>query len=226
METSSAIHNEPPRAASAAKVAMKFEVVVIPVGDVDRAKAFYTRLGWRLDADFSFDHGFRVVQFTPPGSGCSVQFGTKITTAEPGSAQGLYLIVPEVEAARKELAARDVEVSEVFHTSKPGAQFRPESEGRASGPHPDHRSYFSFSGVHLLDAYTQIHSSVVVFVFLPDVDRNACRQHSVDARNHDSGRMVGKLDSEAENPTRASRSSGLRVIRPGAVDICRPMMVR
>src|SRR5258705_207816 len=121
MATSSAINNEPVSSASAARVDMKFEVIVIPVADVDRSKAFYTKLGWRLDADFPFDNGFRVVQFTPPGSGCSVQFGTKITTAAPGSAQGLYLIVSHVEAARKELAARGVEVSEVFHTSKPGA---------------------------------------------------------------------------------------------------------
>src|SRR5437879_10843179 len=91
MATSSAINNEP--VASDAKVDMKFEVIVIPVADVDRSKAFYSKLGWRLDADFSFDNGFRVVQFTPPGSGCSVQFGTKITTAAPGSAEGLYLIV-------------------------------------------------------------------------------------------------------------------------------------
>src|ERR1700680_878359 len=136
MATSSAINNEPVSGASAAKVDMKFEVIVIPVADVDRSKAFYTKLGWRLDADFPFDDGFRVVQFTPPGSGCSVQFGTKITTAALGSAQGLYLIVSDVEAARKELAARGVEVSEVFHTLKPGAQFRPESNGRVSGPDP------------------------------------------------------------------------------------------
>ena len=145
MATSSAINNEPVSGASAAKVDMKFEVIVIPVADVDRSKAFYTKLGWRLDADFPFDNGFRVVQFTPPGSGCSVQFGTKITTAAPGSAQGLYLIVSHVEAARKELVARGVEVSEVFHTLKPGAQFRPESNGRVSGPDPGHRSYFSFA---------------------------------------------------------------------------------
>src|SRR5712671_1914932 len=134
MATSSAINNEP--VASGAKVDMKFEVIVIPVADVDRSKAFYSNLGWRLDADFSFDNGFRVVQFTPPGSGCSVQFGMKITTAAPGSAQGLYLIVSDIEAARKDLVARGVEVSGVFHTSKPGAQFRPESDGRVSGPDP------------------------------------------------------------------------------------------
>jgi catechol 2,3-dioxygenase-like lactoylglutathione lyase family enzyme len=122
---------------------MKFEAIVIPVADVDRAKAFYTKLGWRLDADLSFDNGFRVIQFTPSGSGCSVQFGTKITTAAPGSAQGLYLIVADVDAARKELVDRGVEVSEVFHALKPGAQFRP--GGRVSGPDPGHRSYSSFA---------------------------------------------------------------------------------
>ena len=98
MATSSEINNE--TVASGAKVDMKFEVIVIPVADVDRSKAFYLKLGWRLDADFSFDNGFRVVQFTPPGSGCSAQFGMKITTAAPGSAQGLYLIVSDIEAAR------------------------------------------------------------------------------------------------------------------------------
>ena len=145
MATSSALNDEPVNGATPAIVDMKFEVIVIPVADVDRSKAFYTKLGWRLDADFAFDNGFRVVQFTPPGSGCSVQFGTKITTAPPGSAQGLYLIVSDVESARKELVARGVEVSEVFHASKPGAQFRPESDGRVSGPDPGHRSYFSFA---------------------------------------------------------------------------------
>ena len=135
-------------APSVAKVDMKFEVVVIPVSDVDRAKAFYTKLGWRLDADFPFDNGFRVVQFTPPGSGCSLQFGAKMTTAAPGSAQGLYLIVPDVGAARKELVARGIEVSDVFDTSIPGAQFRPDSNGRVSGPAPDHRSSFSSATFH------------------------------------------------------------------------------
>src|SRR5438034_1725563 len=145
MATSSATNNEPVSDASAARMDMKFEVIVIPVADVDRSKAFYSKLGWRLDADFSFDNGFRVVQFTPPGSGCSVQFGMKITTAAPGSAQGLYLIVSDIEAGRKDLVARSVEVSQVFHASKPGAQFRPESDGRVSGPDTGHRSYFSFA---------------------------------------------------------------------------------
>ena len=128
------------------KADMKLEAVVIPVSDVDRAKAFYGKLGWRLDADFSFDNGFRAVQFRPPGSGCSVQFGTHITSAAPGSAQGLYLIVSGIEAAREELVARGAKVSEVFHAGTPGAQFQPEgTSGRVGGPAPDHGSYRSFA---------------------------------------------------------------------------------
>jgi catechol 2,3-dioxygenase-like lactoylglutathione lyase family enzyme len=126
-------------------VDMRFEVTVIPVSDVERAKEFYGRLGWRLDADFPFDNGFRVVQFTPPGSGCSIQFGTKMTSAVPGSAQGLYLIVSDIDAARDDLVARGVGASEVFHSGEPGAQFQPDgASGRLSGPAPDHASYFSF----------------------------------------------------------------------------------
>src|SRR5690349_10942147 len=104
-----------------AAVDMKLEVVVIPVSVVDRAKEFYARLGWRLDADFEFDNGFRVVQFTPPGSSSSIQFGTKITPAAPGSAKGLYLIVSDIVAARDQLADRGVSVSEVFHNAEAGA---------------------------------------------------------------------------------------------------------
>jgi catechol 2,3-dioxygenase-like lactoylglutathione lyase family enzyme len=125
---------------------MKLEVVVVPVADVDRAKKFYGNLGWRLDADFPFDNGFRVVQFTPPGSGCSVQFGTKMTPAAPGSAHGLYLIVSDVEAARAELVTRGIKVSEVFHAGTPGAQFQPDGTGgRIGGPAPNHGSYSSFA---------------------------------------------------------------------------------
>jgi catechol 2,3-dioxygenase-like lactoylglutathione lyase family enzyme len=126
-------------------VDLKLEVVVIPVSDVDRAKEFYSKLGWRLDADFPFDNGFRVVQFTPPGSGSSVQFGSKITSAAPGSAKE-YLIVSNIEAARDQLAARGVEVSEVFYPGTPGAQFQPDdANGRITGPAPDHASYSSFA---------------------------------------------------------------------------------
>jgi catechol 2,3-dioxygenase-like lactoylglutathione lyase family enzyme len=131
--------------AGIASVDMKLEAVVIPVSDVDRAKGFYGNLGWRLDADFAFDNGFRVVQFTPPGSACSIQFGRNITSAAPGSAQGLYLMVSDIESARDELASRGVEVSEVFHSGTPGAQFQPDSSGRISGPAPDHASYSSFA---------------------------------------------------------------------------------
>jgi catechol 2,3-dioxygenase-like lactoylglutathione lyase family enzyme len=132
--------------ASVASVDMKFEVTVIPVSDVDRAKEFYGRLGWRLDADFRFDNGFRVVQFTPPGSGSSIQFGTKVTPAAPGSAQSLYLIVSDIKAARAQLVARGIAVSEVFHPGAPGAHFQPEgSTGRLSGPEPNHTSYRSYA---------------------------------------------------------------------------------
>ena len=134
--------------ATTAKVDMKLEVVVIPVSDVDRAKEFYGRLGWRLDADFDNGEGFRVMQFTPPGSGCSVIFGKNVTAAAPGSAQGLYLIVSDIEAARDELVAHGVNASEVFHDAggvHSGAD-QPYLFGRlrVSGPDPEHRSYRSF----------------------------------------------------------------------------------
>jgi catechol 2,3-dioxygenase-like lactoylglutathione lyase family enzyme len=135
-------------ATSAAKVDMKFEIVVIPVSDVDRAKEFYGRLGWRLDADFDNGKDFRVIQFTPPGSGCSVIFGKNVTGAAPGSAQGLYLIVSDVAAAREELLGLGVNVSEVFHNEGVYAgSDEPYLFGRArvSGPDPEHRSYRSFA---------------------------------------------------------------------------------
>jgi catechol 2,3-dioxygenase-like lactoylglutathione lyase family enzyme len=100
---------------SVARVDMKFEIVVIPVSDVDRAKEFYGRLGWRLDADYDNGKDFRIIQFTPPGSGCSVIFGKNVTAAASGSAQGLYLIVADIEAARDNLLRRGVKIGEVFH---------------------------------------------------------------------------------------------------------------
>jgi catechol 2,3-dioxygenase-like lactoylglutathione lyase family enzyme len=146
MSTTDARSSDASESTRVTHVDMKLEVVVIPVSDVDRAKRFYGSIGWRLDADFSFDNGFRVVQFTPPGSAGSVQFGTNITSAAPGSAQGLYLIVSDIEAAHDELAARGVDVSEVFHPGTPGAQFQPDgASGRASAPAPDHASYSSFA---------------------------------------------------------------------------------
>jgi catechol 2,3-dioxygenase-like lactoylglutathione lyase family enzyme len=137
-------------APNARGVDMKLEVVVIPVADVDRAKRFYGGLGWRLDADYASDDGyFRVIQFTPPGSGCSVIFGKNVTAAPPGSAQGLYLIVSDVAAARKELLGRGVEISGVFHDAA-GAYTGPDEpylfgRVRVSGPDPGHRSYRSFA---------------------------------------------------------------------------------
>jgi len=125
---------------------MKLEVVVLPVSDVDRAKEFYASLGWRLDADVAAGDDFRLIQFTPPGSECSVQFGTGLTAAAAGSAQVRYLIVSDIEAARDELVARGVEVSEVFHEGTRGARFQlPGTNGRVSGPAPDRSSYGSFA---------------------------------------------------------------------------------
>src|SRR6266487_7076004 len=118
METLSAIrNNEPTTNANAVRVDMKLEVVIIPVSDVDRAKEFYAKLGWRLDADFAAGDDWRAVQFTPPGSGCSIIFGKNVTAAAPGSAQGLYLIVSDIAAASNELLRRGVKISEVFHDS-------------------------------------------------------------------------------------------------------------
>jgi catechol 2,3-dioxygenase-like lactoylglutathione lyase family enzyme len=131
--------------ASAKNVDANLEVVVIPVADVDRAKEFYERLGWRLDADVVPAPDVRLIQFTPPGSGCSIQFGTKLTSAMPGSARGLYLIVADVEAARDELVARGVDVSEVFHEGALGARFEQAADARVSGPAPDRGSYHSFA---------------------------------------------------------------------------------
>jgi catechol 2,3-dioxygenase-like lactoylglutathione lyase family enzyme len=124
---------------------LKLEVVVIPVADPDRAKDFYVGLGWRLDADFSFENGVRIIQLTPPGSALSIQFGAKLTTAAPGSAQNLYLIVSDIQAAHDELAAHGVKISEVFHSGSPGAQFQADGAGRIAGPDPDHKSYSSFA---------------------------------------------------------------------------------
>jgi len=127
-----------------ADVDMNLEVVVIPVSDVDRAKEFYAGLGWRLDTDRTGDN-FRIVQFTPHGSGCAIQFGTNITTAAPGSVQDLYLIVSSIDAARAELLARGVAVSEPFHEATDGSRFHNATSGRVSGPAPDHATYRTFA---------------------------------------------------------------------------------
>lgn len=144
--TPSETANESPKART---IDMKLEVVVIPVSDVDRAKSFYSSLGWRLDADFAAGDDWRAVQFTPPGSGCSVIFGKNVSAAAPGSAQGLYLVVSDIEAARDELLRRGVGISEVFHDGgdvHAGAD-EPYLFGqlRISGPDPEHHSYRSLA---------------------------------------------------------------------------------
>ena len=126
------------QSAGAQKIPLKLEAVVIPVSDVDRAKQFYGGLEWRLDADFAVGNAFRVVQFTPPGSPASIHFGKGITSATPGSASGLYLVVSDIEEARADLVSHGANVSEVFHRAGPG-------QPPVSGPDPQRCSYFSYA---------------------------------------------------------------------------------
>ena len=140
------------RGTSVAKVDLKFEIVVIPVADVDRAKEFYANLGWRLDIDAGNGNDYRIVQLTPPGSACSIIFGQNVTAAAPGSAQGLYLIVSDINAARKELADLGVKISDAFHgdigvydgTDEPFLFGR----RRVSGPDANQTSYRSYASFH------------------------------------------------------------------------------
>jgi catechol 2,3-dioxygenase-like lactoylglutathione lyase family enzyme len=183
---------------------LKLEAVVIPVSDVERAKAFYAGLGWRLDADLGFDNGFRVVQFTPPGSGASVQFGTNISTAAPGSAQGLYLVVSDIDAARDELATRGAPVSAVFHPRAPGGQFEPAGEdGRTSGRAEGDASYRSFAIFHDPDGNTwllqeittrlpgRVDAQVMSYASIADL-ADAMRRASVAHGAHEA--RIGKAD--------------------------------
>ena len=128
---------------AAATVDLKLEVVVLPVSDVDRAKRFYESLGWRPDADFASGDDWRLVQMTPPGSPCSVMFGKGFTPAVPGSVQGTFLVVDDLEAARAELIGRGVDVTEAFHFE--GGRLVAGTNGRVPGPEPDGRSYYSFA---------------------------------------------------------------------------------
>ena len=149
MSTNEVSNNAATSGASAARADMKFEIVVIPVSDVDRAKKFYGSLGWRLDADYDNGSDYRIIQFTPPGSGCSVIFGKNVTAAAPGSAHGLYLIVSDIEAAREELLKNGVEIGEVFHDAG-GVYAGPDKpylfgRRRVTGLDPEHRSYRSFA---------------------------------------------------------------------------------
>lgn len=143
MSTTQTNREQPSRVASAGMVDTKLEVIVIPVSDVDRAKAFYVSLGWREDADFSSGDDWRAVQLTPPGSPCSIIFGKGVTTSVPGSSQGLVLIVDDIEKARAELIGDGVDVSEVFHFD--GNLDVVGTKGRAPGRDPKNRSYSSWA---------------------------------------------------------------------------------
>src|SRR6202047_1742645 len=143
------MRSQAPVELKARAVDLNLEVVVIPVSDVDRAKNFYAGLGWRLDADYASGDNYRVIQFTAPASGCSIIFGKSVTAAAPGSAEGLYLIVSDLKAARKELLGRGIEISEIFHDAG-GVYTGPDEPFlfgrlRVSGPDPEHRSYRSFA---------------------------------------------------------------------------------
>ena len=217
-----------------AKGDMKFEIVVIPVSDVDRAKEFYARLGWRLDADYDSGKDFRVIQFTPPGSGCSVIFGKNVTAAAPGSAQGLYLIVSDIEAARDELLGRGVEISEVFHDAAGvyAGTDEPYLFGRlrVSGPDPEHRSYRSFASFSdpdgngwLLQEVTtrlpgRVDSATTTFASANDLAsalRRAAAAHgqheSADgqARRELAG-LVRRVHGGASSPAKSCRNERLR----------------
>ena len=183
-------------ASSAGTVDMKLEVVVIPVSDVGRAKRFYGNLGWRLDADFVVGDAF-LVQFTPPGSPCSIHFGTGLTSAVPGSASGLYLVVSDIEAARADLVAHGVDVSDVFHRAGPG-------KPPVKGPHPARSSYFSYATFRdpdgnewLLQEVTtrfpgRIDSNATSFASVSDL-ASAMRRASAAHGEHEA-RMGGQRD--------------------------------
>jgi catechol 2,3-dioxygenase-like lactoylglutathione lyase family enzyme len=186
-------------------VDMKLEVVVIPVSDVDRSKAFYEGLGWRLDADIAVGEAFHVVQLTPPGSGCSVAFGKNITSAAPGSAQDIYLVVSDIEAARRALVARDVVVSEVFYEGKPGARFHnADANNRVSGRSPN-GSYWTFAtfsdpdgnGWLLQEVTTRlagrIDAAKTTFTSMADL-ANAMRRASVAHAEHEQ--RMGEADPD------------------------------
>jgi catechol 2,3-dioxygenase-like lactoylglutathione lyase family enzyme len=183
-------------ASSAGTADMKLEVVVIPVSDVGRAKRFYGNLGWRLDAEFVVGDAF-LVQFTPPGSACSIHFGTGLTSAVPGSASGLYLVVSDIEAARADLVAHGVDVSDVFHRAGPG-------KPPVKGPHPARSSYFSYATFRdpdgnewLLQEVTtrfpgRIDSSATSFASVSDL-ASAMRRASAAHGEHEA-RMGGQRD--------------------------------
>jgi catechol 2,3-dioxygenase-like lactoylglutathione lyase family enzyme len=139
---------------------LKLEVLTLPVSDVDRAKAFYEKLDFRLDADFRVGDDFRVVQLTPPGSEASIIFGGGINSARPGSTQGLHLVVKDIESVRADIAGRGIEISEVFHDAD-GVFHHAGTEGRVAGPHPEHASYSSFASFNDPDGNEWVLQEVV-----------------------------------------------------------------
>jgi catechol 2,3-dioxygenase-like lactoylglutathione lyase family enzyme len=185
-------------------VDMKLEVVVIPVSDVDRAKEFYGSLGWRLDADAAAGGGFRLIQFTPPASDCAIQFGTNLTSAAPGSAQDLYLVVADIAAVRDEFVSRGVEVSEVFHEGTLGDRFGPAGpDGRVSGPAPEHRSYSSFASFSDPDGNTWLLQEVTT---------------RLPGRVDPAATSYGSVSDLADAMRRASAAHGEHEKRIGAAD--------
>ena len=138
-----------------AAISMKLELIVIPVSDVDRAKSFYSKLGWLCDIDHTADTGIRIVQFTPPGSDASVMLGQNISTATPGSVQGLHVSVSDVETARDDLIRRGIQVSELFHDDG-GIFHRAGPEGHVGGPNPEHKSYASYASFSDPDGNTWV----------------------------------------------------------------------
>jgi catechol 2,3-dioxygenase-like lactoylglutathione lyase family enzyme len=197
MSTTEVRGNEAAGVAKSATVEMKLEVIVIPVSDVDRAKEFYASLGWRFDGEFTGDDGGRSMQFTPPGSWCSIQFGTNLTPAAPGSGQGLHLVVSDIEAARDRLQAVGVETTEVYHCASGYACRYPGHGGRVGGPHPEHGTYASFvsfddpdgNGWILQEVTTRFPGRVAgdtTYTSADDLSR--ALQRAVAAHAHQSGR--------------------------------------
>jgi catechol 2,3-dioxygenase-like lactoylglutathione lyase family enzyme len=192
---------------SAVKIAHKLEVLVIPVSDVDRAKEFYASLGWRLDADYDNGKDFRVIQFTPTGSGCSIIFGKNVTAAAPGSSQGLYLIVSDVAAARDELLGRGVKVGEVFHDAG-GVYAGPDEPFlfgrlRVAGLDPEHRSYRSFASFHDPDGNgwlfqeitTRLPGRVTTVTTYPSISELSQALRRAEAAHGQHEARTGKADS-------------------------------
>jgi len=188
-------------ATAANDIDMKLEVVVIPVSDVDRAKSFYTGLGWRLDADVSGADGFRVVQVTPRGSPCSVIFGSNVTAAVPGSAQGLHLIVSDIEMAHAALAAHGVEMSDVFHDAG-GVFHHKGTDRRLHGPHPSRASYGSFAsftdpdgnGWLFQEVTTRLPGRVEAATFSSAADLANALRRAAEAHGEHEKRTGGKHD--------------------------------